>query len=149
MEAYISLFLAAFLAATLVPASSELLFAALLASGHDPLALWSWATAGNTLGSALNWYFGRYLLRYQDRRWFPFRPESLDRAQSWFGRYGVWSLLLAWAPIFGDGLTFVAGVMKVRFPFFLVLTGLGKGIRYAVVLGAVHWLAEFFRPVSG
>jgi len=53
-QAYLSLFLVSFLAATLLPGGSEVLFAALLAAGHDPWALWLWATTGNTLGSALN-----------------------------------------------------------------------------------------------
>jgi membrane protein YqaA with SNARE-associated domain len=137
MEAYLGLFAVAFLAATLVPAYSEVLFAGLLAAGFDPLALWVWATAGNTLGSALNWVLGRFLLRFRSRSWFPFRGEALARAQAWFQRYGVWSLLLAWAPIFGDALTFVAGLMRVRFALFLALTALGKGVRYAIVLGLV------------
>jgi membrane protein YqaA with SNARE-associated domain len=140
VDVYFSLFLVSFLAATLLPAYSEVVFAGLLAAGHDPLWLWIWATAGNTLGSALNWAMGRYLLRYQGRRWFPFRGEALDRAQVWFQRYGVWTLLLAWAPIVGDGLTFVAGVMRVRFPVFVVLTGVGKGVRYAVLLGLMGWI---------
>ena len=135
MDAYLSLFFGAFLAATIVPAYSELLFAGLLAAGHDPWALWAWATAGNTLGAALNWVLGRYLLHFQDRRWFPFRADSLGIAQRWFQKYGVWSLLMAWAPIGGDALTFIAGVMRVRFWQFFLLTGIGKGARYAILLG--------------
>jgi membrane protein YqaA with SNARE-associated domain len=111
----------------------------LLAAGYDPLALWGWATTGNTLGAALNWLLGRYLLHFQDRRWFPFPPQALQRAQAWFARYGVWSLLLAWAPIGGDALTFIAGVMRIRFSLFLVLTALGKGARYAILLGITVW----------
>lgn len=137
MEAYIGLFLVAFLAASLLPAYSELLFVDLLASGHDPLTLWLWASAGNTLGSALNWGLGRYLLHFQDRRWFPFKSDSLGRAQRWFQRFGVWSLLLAWMPVGGDALTFIAGVMRVRFSLFITLTAIGKATRYAILLGLV------------
>ncbi len=135
MEAYIGLFLVAFLAASLLPAYSELLFVDLLASGHDPLTLWLWASAGNTLGSALNWGLGRYLLHFQDRRWFPFKSDSLGRAQRWFQRFGVWSLLLAWMPVGGDALTFIAGVMRVRFSLFITLTAIGKATRYAILIG--------------
>lgn len=140
MDAYLSLFLAAFLAATIVPAYSEILFAGLLAAGYDPWPLWAWATAGNTLGAALNWALARWLLRYQDRRWFPFKPENLGRAQRWFQRYGVWSLLMAWAPVGGDALTFIAGLMRVRFDLFLLLTAIGKGARYAILLGLIETL---------
>ena len=142
MTAYLGLFLTAFAAATLLPAYSEILFAGLLAAGHDAWLLWAFATAGNTLGAAVNWALGRFLLRYRDRRWFPFRLDNLGRAQAWFNRYGVWSLLMAWAPVGGDALTFIAGIMRVRFWLFLLLAGLGKGIRYALVLAAVTGLME-------
>ena len=137
LEGYLGLFLVAFLAATLLPAYSEVLFVGLLAAGYDPVALWAWATAGNTLGAAVNWLLGRYLLHYQDRSWFPFKPDTLGLAQGWFQRYGIWSLLLSWAPIVGDTLTFIAGLMGVRFTLFLLLTALGKGTRYAILLGWV------------
>jgi len=138
MEAFLGLFAVAFLAATVLPAHSEVVFAGLLAAGYDPLALWVWATAGNSLGAAVNWVLGRSLLHFQDRPWFPFKPDRLGRAQRWFQRYGVWSLLLAWAPVFGDALTFIAGLMRVRFDLFFVLTAIGKGARYAILLGAIE-----------
>jgi membrane protein YqaA with SNARE-associated domain len=140
VDAYLSLFFSAFLAATLVPAYSEILFAGLVSAGYDPLALWLWASAGNTLGSAVNWALGRYLLHFQDRRWFPFKENNLGPAQRWFQKYGVWSLLLAWLPIGGDALTFIAGIMRVHFIVFIVLTAIGKATRYAVLLG----ILEFF-----
>jgi membrane protein YqaA with SNARE-associated domain len=139
MEAYLGLFLTSFLAASLLPAYSELMFLGLLTAGYDPLALWAWATAGNTLGACLNWLMGRYLLHFQDRRWFPFKVDKLGRAQQWFQRYGVWSLLMSWAPIGGDALTLIAGIMRVRFDVFVLLTGLGKGLRYAVLAGLLQW----------
>ena len=138
MEAYLGLFFSAFLAATLVPAYSEVLFAGLLTAGYDPLALLLWASAGNTLGAAVNWALGRYLLHFQDRRWFPFRTDSLGAAQRWFNRWGVWSLLFAWLPIGGDALTFIAGMMRVRFWLFFLLTGIGKGARYLILLGILE-----------
>ena len=141
MEAYLGLFISAFLAATLVPAYSEILFASLVAGGYDPLALWLWASSGNTLGSAVNWALGRYLLHFQDRRWFPFKPGNLESAQRWFQKFGVWSLLLAWLPVGGDALTFIAGVMRVRFSIFIALTAIGKSARYAVLLGILEVVA--------
>lgn len=141
MDVYLGLFFSAFLAATLVPAYSEILFAALVSAGYDPLALWLWASTGNTLGSVVNWFLGRYLLKFQDRRWFPFKEKNLARAQSWFQKYGVWSLLMAWLPIGGDALTFVAGIMRVRFPVFIVLTAIGKGTRYAILLSVLDLLS--------
>jgi membrane protein YqaA with SNARE-associated domain len=139
MDPYIGLFLSAFLAATLVPAYSEILFAGLLAAGHDPLALWLWASSGNTLGSVVNWALGRYLLHFSDRRWFPFREKNLARSQAWFQKWGVWSLLMAWLPVGGDALTFIAGIMRVHFGIFLLLTAIGKATRYAMLLGIASY----------
>jgi membrane protein YqaA with SNARE-associated domain len=135
---YGSLFLTAFLAATLLPAYSEVLFAGLLLEGYDPLALWAAASVGNTLGSAVNWALAIYFLRFQGHRWFPFKAGSLGPAQRWFQRYGVWSLLMAWAPIGGDALTFVAGLMRVKFGVFIALVAIGKAARYAAVIGLVQ-----------
>lgn len=139
MDAYLGLFFSAFLAATLVPAYSEILFAGLITAGYDPLTLWLWASAGNTLGSVVNWALGRYLLHFRDRSWFPFKENSLVTAQRWFQKFGVWSLLLAWLPIGGDALTFVAGVMRVRFIVFFILTAIGKASRYAALIGLLNF----------
>lgn len=134
---YVGLFLSAFLAATLLPAYSEIVFAALVAEGRDPLALWAWASVGNTLGAALNYALARYFLRFQDRSWFPFRAENFSRAQSWFQRYGVWSLTMSWMPVGGDALTFVAGLMRINVWLFLLLVAAGKAARYGIVLWLV------------
>lgn len=138
MEALIGLFWVAFLAATIVPFYSEIAVATMVLAGHDPFAVWAWATAGNTLGAVLNWALAGWLARFEDRRWFPFGKRELERARRWYARYGVWSLLLSWAPIGGDALTFAAGLMKTRLAVFLPLVAAGKGARYAVLL----WLVD-------
>ncbi len=134
-EAYLGLFFSALIAATLLPAYSEVLLLGLWAAGYEPLALWCWATLGNSLGAVLNWLLGRYCATWQDHPGFPFSEEQVQRAQNWFQRYGVWSLLLSWAPLFGDGLTFIAGLLGVRFSVFFGLTAAGKGARYGLLLG--------------
>lgn len=133
--AYLGLFASAFVAATLLPAYSEILLATLVHDGYEPFALWTWATAGNTLGSVLNWLLGRYLLHFSDRKWFPFKEKNIALTQRWFQRYGRWTLLLSWLPLGGDALTFIAGMMRIPFWQFLALTAIGKGCRYAMVLG--------------
>lgn len=134
MLSYLLLFGAAFLAATILPFYSEVVLFALLREGGDPLMLVLVATLGNTLGAVVNWLLGRYLLHFQDRRWFYFRRDQVVKAQRWFQRYGFWSLLMAWAPVVGDALTLIAGVMKVRLWAFLLLVGIGKGLRYVSVV---------------
>lgn len=134
------LFGVSFLAATILPFYSEVLLFAQLEAGGTPWLLVVVATAGNTLGSVVNWALGRFLLRFQDRRWFFFSRAQVDRAQRWFRRFGVWCLLLAWMPVGGDALTLVAGIMRTPLPLFLVLVALGKAVRYVSVAALAGWL---------
>ncbi|MFE8072360.1 YqaA family protein [Marinobacteraceae bacterium S3BR75-40.1] len=140
MTAYLVLFSSAFAAATILPFYSEVVFASMIYQGFDPWGLWVVATLGNTLGANVNWVIGRYLLHYQDRRWFPVKPEQLTRAQEKFQKFGSWTLLMAWLPIGGDALTFVAGIMRVNVFLFTLLVAIGKGARYAAVLWFSDWV---------
>lgn len=138
----VALFLSAFTSATLLPGSSEAVLAALLATGTGaPGLLVAVATAGNVLGSVVNWVLGRGIARFRDRRWFPVSPEGYARAEGWFRRWGLWSLLLSWVPVLGDPLTVVAGALRVPFVPFLVLVTLGKAARYAAIAGAFAMFA--------
>ncbi len=141
IESYLGLFLTAFLAATLVPFSSEALLVGMQVSGGFPVAgLLAAASLGNTLGAVANWGLGRFCLQWRDRNWFPVKRRELDRASAWFNRYGIWSLLLAWVPVIGDPITLAAGVLRTRFLPFLLLVAISKTGRYAVLLGAVEGL---------
>lgn len=138
---YLLLFGSAFLAATILPFYSEVVLFALLREGGDPVTLVAIATVGNTLGAVVNWLLGRYLLHFRDRRWFFFNSTQIEKAQHWFQRYGFWSLLMAWAPVGGDALTLIAGIMKVRLGLFLMLVGAGKALRYISVVYLQAWSA--------
>ena len=93
------LFLAAFIASTLFPASSEAVLGGLVASGaYNPWVLIAVASAGNVLGASVNWALGRWAA---ESRWVQ-GNRHLARAGSWFRHYGPWSLLLSWLPVIGD-----------------------------------------------
>ncbi|MGE8483014.1 YqaA family protein [Pseudomonas sp. FP1740] len=143
LGAYIGLFLAAFGAASLLPLQSEAVLVGLLLS--DRYWLWSLlavATLGNVLGSLLNWWLGRGIDRFRERRWFPVSPRHLQQAQMHYLRYGHWSLLLSWVPIIGDPLTLVAGVMREPLGRFLMIVTLAKGARYSVLaLATLGWMS--------
>lgn len=136
------LFLAAFAAATLIPAQSETVLVALILTAAQPLwLLLVVATAGNVLGAVANWVLGRFLIRFANRRWFPVSPRELDRAAGWYGRWGHWSLLGAWLPVVGDPLTLAAGVLREPFWRFALIVTLAKGGRYLVLAWAALRLA--------
>jgi membrane protein YqaA with SNARE-associated domain len=133
--AHASLFLSAFVSATLFPGGSEALLVGLMVSGDYAIAgLVLVATLGNVLGSVVNWGLGRWLVQFQDRRWFPLSAEKLLTAQEWYQHYGKWSLLLSWVPIIGDPLTVAAGIMRERFLVFLLLVTLAKFGRYLAIV---------------
>lgn len=134
MTAYISLFTAAFVAATLLPAQSEALLAYLVAAGDHPVVLLvGAATLGNVLGSTVNWCLGRGIERLHGSRWFPLSDSQLERATGWYRRYGRWSLLASWVPIIGDPITVVAGVLREPLASFLLLVTVAKAGRYAIL----------------
>jgi membrane protein YqaA with SNARE-associated domain len=142
MTALSGLFLAAFLAATPVPFQSEIVFLGLQAAGWPIGLLVLAASVGNTLGSCVTYALGRWLSDQRDHRWFPLTPAQMTHAETWHARWGLWALLLSWAP-FGDLIVAVSGVLRVPFPLFLALVALAKTGRYAALgwLGAAAFAA--------
>ena len=135
LPALAGLFLAAFLAATVVPAQSEaVLFGLLYLGRSEPLLLLAVASAGNTLGSVVNWGLGRAVNRFREQRWFPIPDRRLADAERWFARYGPASLLLSWVPIIGDALTVAAGILRVPLFTFVLIVGFAKTARYAALI---------------
>lgn len=136
-SALAGLFIAAFVAATLVPFQSELIFLGMLAAGSwEVWLLVAVASVGNTLGSFVNYAMGRGITRFQGKRWFPASAATMAKAEGWFRRWGVWVLLLSWAPV-GDMVTLMAGVMRTPIWLFTLLVGLAKTARYV----ALAWAA--------
>jgi len=131
---YTGMFVVAFLAATILPLSSELVLTGLAINGLSwPLLLFV-ASLGNVLGATVNYVIGvRYgqpvsmkLLRVSQR--------SFQRAEHWYQKWGRWSLLLSWVPIIGDPLTLLAGILRTRFWFFFIVVSVAKTARYSALL---------------
>ena len=132
------LFLAAFGAATVLPFQSEVVLGALMAGTSVPVwMLFVTASVGNTLGSVINYWLGLAIHRVEGRWWFPASKEQMERARVWYLRWGVWTLLLSWAP-FADPLTIIAGVVRTPFILFLALVAVAKTGRYAALI----WLCD-------
>ena len=137
---YFQLSLISFLAATILPFSSEVVLTTMyLSNSFEPYFLLIFASIGNIMGSITNWYLGKKITLFQNRKWFPVSREQLERSRQYFQKYGLWSLLLAWVPIIGDPLTLLAGVLKVRFSIFFLLVSISKISRYIFIL----YLASF------
>lgn len=129
--------LSAFLAATVLPLSSELVLSALLIAGENPIVILTIATIGNVLGSIVNYVIGRWGADTILHRWFKLSSAQTDKAEQHFNRYGRWSLLFAWVPIIGDPLTFIAGILKVNLGIFILFVTIGKASRYWIISQAI------------
>lgn len=130
---YFGLFISAFLAATILPLSSEIVLSALLLNGLSPAALVAIATIGNVLGSLTNYALGYWASLEVIKKRLKISDAEYARAEQRFSKYGLLSLCFAWVPIIGDPLTLIAGVLRVRLLWFMILVTLGKLGRYIVI----------------
>ncbi len=131
----ILLFASAFLAATIIPAQSEIVLATMhIKNDYNAWVLVTIASAGNIMGSLVNLFLGYYLIKFQDKKWFPVNKKSLTRATNFYQKYGVWSLLFSWVPIIGDPLTVVSGVFRTPIYIFLILVSIAKTLRYISIV---------------
>jgi membrane protein YqaA with SNARE-associated domain len=130
-----TLFVAAFVSATLLPVGSEPALYGLLRLNPD--LFWSAilvATVGNTLGGALDWWMGYEAHAVVDK----YRhSRSHAKAMDWLARLGPKACLLAWLPIVGDPLCAVAGWLKLPFWPCLGYMAVGKFLRYVVMTVAL------------
>ena len=132
---YFQLLIISFLAATILPLSSELVLSTmLLTDSFDKYLLLVVASFGNIFGSSVNWYLGKKILIFKDRKWFPVNEKQIAKSEMYFKKYGIWSLLLAWVPIIGDPLTVIAGILRVNFFTFLLLVSISKASRYIFLI---------------
>ena len=130
---YVGLFVSAFLAATIIPLSSEIVLSALLLNGLSPVALVAVATIGNVLGSLVNYALGYWASLEVIKKWLKILDAKIARAEQRFAKYGLFSLCFAWVPIIGDPLTLIAGILRVRLLWFVVIVTAGKLMRYVVI----------------
>lgn len=128
-----ALFGLSFAAATLAPVGSEWLLALLLVRGAEPVAAVAVASAGNFFGACTTYAVGAAGGAWLGRRaWAP-EPRTWARAHRVFARFGSWALLFSWLPVVGDALCLLAGVLRIPFLLFSILTLAGKAGRYALV----------------
>ena len=137
------MFIAAFLAGSILPFSSEVVMAALLAVGVNPWLLLLTASAGNILGGTTCYYIGRMVSPDRVQRIFRIKESRMQRARSLVSRWGAWMGLLCWVPIIGDALLVTLGIMRSN-PITTNLTMLiGRTFRYAIVLFSILGMAQW------
>lgn len=129
---YLGLFVASFLAATVVPLASEALFVVMLFH-FDPWICLTVATLGNSLGGCLNYGLGclgnpEWLSRIR------VKPAQIVRWKERVNTYGVWLALFSWLPFVGDIMAVALGFFRVDWKGSFLFIFLGKFVRYLAIL---------------
>ncbi|MBQ0124340.1 MAG: DedA family protein [Bacteroidales bacterium] len=124
------LFIGTFLAATVVPFSSDALYVAILAMTKDPVGCLVVGTLGNWLGSLSTYWIG-WLGKWEwMEKYFKVKRETLEKQKHYVDKYGVWLGLLCWVPIIGDVFAIALGFYHAK-PFYCAITMLiGKFLRF-------------------
>ncbi len=130
---YIGLMTYSFLAATVIPLSSEAALATALAFSKDRAPLLFFATIGNCAGVVFNFWLGwkgeeKFLRKNLQKK-------SVARAYKIMQRWGKWSLIFSWMPVIGDPITVLAGVLKLNIFIFALVTFSLRFLRYLFIVG--------------
>ena len=126
--AEIALFISAFLAATILPFSSEAAFYLAITNEMPILNAMLSASSGNILAIILNYYLGFFLYEKTKNKLF---SSQLGKKSFLLGhKYGQYALVLSWMPLIGDPLTLVAGLVRLNFLRFVIIVSTLRVLRY-------------------
>jgi membrane protein YqaA with SNARE-associated domain len=136
---YIGMLIAAFIAGSVFPFSSEAVMVALLAAGLKPWYLVLVGTIGNSAGSMFNYGMGR--LGHIDwiERYLHVKKKNLDKAERFMGGYGAWMGFFAFLPILGSAIAIVLGLMRANLTVTTTSVTLGKLIRYIIIVFGMNY----------
>ncbi|MEA3229181.1 MAG: DedA family protein [Campylobacterota bacterium] len=124
----LTLFFSAFLAATIFPFSSEVIFVTAILNDLSFLNAMLYASSGNILAIIVNYWLGYWLY---EKTHIKLKSSNIGRKSLYYGHsYGYFILPLSWLPILGDPLTLVAGVLRLNFALFIIIAGFFRIIRY-------------------
>ncbi len=129
---YFGLFLASFLAATILPLSSEVVFSILLSCGLNPVACLACASIGNTLGGMTCYWIGLLGKVEWMEKYLKIKYEKVEKMLSWMQNKGSILALLTFLPVIGDVIAVALGFMRSNVWYVLLFMFIGKVIRYIV-----------------
>ena len=141
---YWGLLLASFLAATILPFSSEVVFAALIASGLDLWTLILYATVGNVAGGATCYYLGKLGKLEWLEKWFKIKRENLDKTINWLEGKGALMGFLGFMPAIGDPILVALGFMRANVTIVMISMAIGKFLRYVLIGFGAETITRMF-----
>ncbi|MCR4809202.1 MAG: DedA family protein [Prevotella sp.] len=131
---YWGMFLAAFLAGSFFPFSSEAVIVGLMAAGLDPWVLMIYGTTGNVLGSVVNYCIGRLGKTEWFEKYLHVKPESMEKARRFMRGHGAWMGFFAFIPLLGSAITILLGLMRANPIITFISITLGKLFRYIILI---------------
>jgi membrane protein YqaA with SNARE-associated domain len=131
---YMGMLLAAFLAGSFFPFSSEAVMVCLMATGLDPWQLMVYGTIGNVLGSVFNYSVGRMGKTEWFEKYLHVKPKDLAKAERFMAGRGAWMGFFAFLPVLGSAITILLGLMRANVAITFVSITLGKIFRYLVLI---------------
>lgn len=134
----LGMFVAAFLAGSFFPFSSEVVMTALFLAGTPSLDLLVWGTLGNVLGSLFNYGVGSLGREEWITRYCKVTPEKLERGRNYVRSYGPLAGLLGWVPLLGSVVTVALGFMRANIYLSMLYIAIGKFVRYWLLLYALQ-----------
>jgi membrane protein YqaA with SNARE-associated domain len=131
---YLGLFIGTFLAATVLPMSSEILVTGLLFAGANTLYVFIVATIGNWLGSVSTYWLG-WLGKWEwIEKLFKISPEKLAKQRYKISKYRSLLAFLVWLPVVGDLFALALGFYKINVFRCMLFMLIGKATRFAVYI---------------
>ena len=131
---YMGMLVAAFLAASILPFSSEAVMVGLQAAGLDPIFLIVYGTIGNVLGSMFNYTIGRLGKMEWIEKYLHVKKEDLDKAHRFMSGRGAWMGLLSVIPVVGDVITVALGLMRANVVIVVISVTISKLLRYVLLV---------------
>lgn len=141
---YWGLLLASFLAATILPLSSEVVFAALIATGYDIWTCIAYATVGNSLGGATCYYLGHLGKTAWLEKWFKIKREKIDNMISRLQTKGAIMGFFGFLPGVGDLILVALGFMRANTSIVMISMTIGKFLRYVVIAFGTDRILSWF-----
>lgn len=141
---YIGVFIAAFLAATILPFGSEPVILGVLAAGADSIPVLISATIGNFLGGMSCYYLGWLGKREWIVKYLKMPREKVDKWTDWLQGRGSWMAFFVFLPGVGDFFAVALGLLKANVWGVALWMLAGKFLRYLALLGAFDWVMSLF-----
>ena len=133
---YYGLFSISFLAATILPISSEIVFVALLTTNLNPIGLLLSASLGNSIGGMTNYYLG-YLGKIEwIEKYFHVPLEKIQKIKEKIYNKGAFMAFFCFLPAIGDIIGFALGFLRANILIVNISMFLGKLFRYIILLYA-------------